>query len=159
MAELPLPYVPIDPRIMESQRFQDFVDAADVDEDQALLHIMKLLLFAGRMRPDGDLSTMSARQLARTCGWRDEPGAFVEALVKSGWLEEHGPGYRIEGWERHGGRSMDERERGRKRKAEWRASKACPEDNDDVSPVHDDDVPGTSPGHGGTERDTDGTSS
>lgn len=127
--ELPLPYVPIDPMLPESERFQRFVDLADLyDDPYSEFYIHKLLLFAGRARVDGNLGPVSARRLKEECRWPHEPKRLLNALSGAGWLIDDGNGgYTIEGWERHGGlvleRRREFREANRLRQKKWRCSK------------------------------------
>lgn len=125
---LPLPYVPIDPLIMDSTRFGDFMDALGTDnEDTAWICLSRLLLFAGRKHIDGYLD-VSPKQLARHCHWDGDPEILLAALTQSGWLIASDRGHHIEGWERHAGRVLRERERKRadyERKTERKAAKSA----------------------------------
>jgi hypothetical protein len=129
MRDLPLPYVPIDPLLNESQRFIDFVEAAQLHDDPyAEFYIHKLLLFAGRSRVDGNLGKMPARSIAKACFWSGDADVFVDALMTSGWLVRDGSSgeLSIEGWERHGGKVLEKREywKNQKRTARYNAEKS-----------------------------------
>jgi len=117
MKDQPLPYVPISPALKDSKRFEDFVEFAELHDDPfAEFYIIKLLLFAGRARIDGNLGAISPRKLAKECVWQGDPYRLVEALTKAKWLVVDDAGnYLIEGWERHGGRVLKERLRWRRR--------------------------------------------
>lgn len=75
-----------------------------------------LLLFVGQQRPDGSLGAMEAAHLAKVCEWDGEPDDFLKALLESKWLIRENDSLRLEGWERHGGKAIEERKKDRKRK-------------------------------------------
>lgn len=132
--ELPLPYIPIDPLIEESQRFVDFVEQADIHDDaHALMYIVRLLLFAGRSRVDGNLGHLSPRQMRKECRWPHDPELLVKALETSGWLVKSGEGYVIEGWDRHGGQVLKKREGYRSRQKKRRQNKPLENVTRDIS--------------------------
>jgi hypothetical protein len=125
MTDLGLPYVPIDPRIMDRQRFLDFLDLLETaTEREALSYILMLLLFAGRSHIRGHLGPVTARQIKRICQWEGPPNVLFDAFKASRWLIEDKDGLRIEGWERHGGRLVAERDRKRAWDAANRAKRA-----------------------------------
>jgi hypothetical protein len=165
MPELALPYVPIDPRIVDSERMGLFLDAIDAHSDpMAPWHVVKLLLWTGQHRPDGNLRKLSAKRIAIICAWPGEPDELVQALKESGWVIEVDGGGRLEGWERHGGMVLkqreDYRERERLKKKRQRCAKKghppetceCPDRVPEMSPGADEaqivestDVPDVSP--------------
>lgn len=109
---MPLPYVPIDPMIDESERMDLFLDAlGDHDDGDPECRVYKLLLWAGRSRIDGHTGKISARRLTEICRWRGDPQQLLKAFLSAGWLAEEQGGYYIEGWDRHGGKVLKERER------------------------------------------------
>lgn len=122
--ELALPYVPIDPNIEQSERMDLFLEALGLGGDHvAPWYVVRLLLWAGRNRPDGNLGRMSPGAIARAAGWTGDAQAFLEALVAAKWLIEVDDGWRVEGWERHGGKVLDRREEWRKRKQRQRSKR------------------------------------
>jgi len=122
--ELPLLYVPLDPRYYAAQRFLDFMAAAELNSDDPLLEplancvIVRLICHAGSF-PNlvGNIGRLHPLTLAQICRWPWEPERLRDALLKSGWLIENPDGtYVIEGYERHGGKVFAERERHRERR-------------------------------------------
>lgn len=141
MSELALPYVPIDPGIEESERMALFVDALELHDDpMAPWHVVSLLLWVGGERPDGNIGRMPLRRLAKICRWSGDPDDLFRALVSAGWVIANDDGtIKVEGWSRHGGRVLAEREKWRDKKRKQRSQV----DDSDKCPG---DVPGTSRG-------------
>jgi hypothetical protein len=139
MSELALPYVPIDPTIHERGRFTDFVDALNIEDDpNAEWYIIALLLWAGRMKVDGNIGKPTPKRLAKICRWPGCPDELLAALISTGWLidSKTKEGWYIEGWERHGGRVL-------KKRIKWRDKKRKQRNGLGNVPG---DIPGTSPG-------------
>jgi hypothetical protein len=85
--ELGLPYVPVDPGIETSERMMLLMEALGREGDTILpWHVVRLLLWAGENRPDGNLGRIGAKQLAIICAWPEDPETWLNALFKSGWL-------------------------------------------------------------------------
>jgi hypothetical protein len=142
--ELELPYVPVDPGIETSERMGLYLDALDaVDDEMAPWHVVKLLLWIGKNRADGNLGKMSDKTIAKFAGWKRDPQVLVNALVLSGWLIKVKDGYRLEGWERHGGKLIAERERYRQQEREKKARYRARKKGADVHVDKGVDVPGT----------------
>lgn len=129
--ELALPYVPIDPNIEDSERMFDFIEAIGASDDvNAPWKVIKLLLWLGRKRPDGNLGKITNRIIAKKGGWDGDPDNYVDALVSTGWLVKTDDGYYLEGWDRHGGKLLEKRNKWRDRKNKQRGqkeeSRVCP---------------------------------
>lgn len=119
MAELPLPYVPIDPRIWESSRYLIYIAEMEGEtEHDCRIALIEFLLFAGRSRPDGDLSDMTPAAIESVCRWDGGRGKLFDALRAGGWLNDK---QHIDGWDRHGGKMIAERKRWRENKRKNRA--------------------------------------
>lgn len=84
------------------------------------MHVVKLLLWVGRKRPDGNLGRLTVGAVARYSGWAGDAQVFFDALVAASWLVEAAEGWRVEGWERHGGQVLKRREQWRTRKQNQR---------------------------------------
>ncbi len=57
-----------------------------------------LLLWTGRVRPDGALTGMGAEDIAIAAGWEGDAGQFVGALEDLGLLDRDGDIYAIHDW-------------------------------------------------------------
>lgn len=159
MAELELPYVPIDPGIEDSERMDRFLELSGLHDDpMAPMRVVRFLLWVGRAHPDGNIGKMSARKIAKEMCWVGDPVKAREVMIESGWLVEDEEGaLSVEGWDRHGGRVLqarnEHREREREKKKRQRCAKnghpadtcECPGVVRDESPPCPPDVPGMSP--------------
>ncbi len=81
------------------------------DDPMAAWHVVRILLWAGRARPDGRIGHISPTRLAQIAAWPGDPEHFMTAIVCSKWLVESGDGFEIGGWGRHGGRVLAQREK------------------------------------------------
>jgi hypothetical protein len=79
----------------------------DLDETYAAAHVIRLWTWALDNAPSGDLSALSDRAIAFGAGWRGDVTALVDALVRSGWLDDD---RRIHDWEEYAGRLVERRE-------------------------------------------------
>lgn len=86
----------------------DMVAAAlDVPYVQVLGHLHLLWWFTANAtsesQQEGDLSRFTASTLERRMRWSGTPGALVDALVASGWLDEAGGAVSVHDWADHSG--------------------------------------------------------
>jgi hypothetical protein len=79
---------------------------------QAVGHLYYLWWWALDGAPSGDVSALSAAELAEVSEWPGDPEAFLAALRDCGWLDPDG---RIHDWEQYVGRILSFRENNRKR--------------------------------------------
>ncbi len=157
MSELELPYVPIDPGIEESEAMDLLVDAlgVDLDEDPLFpMRVVRFLLWVGRERVDGNLKRITPRKISSIMCWGGDGQRLLAALVEAGWVTESEAGYRVSGWEKHGGRVLREREIYREKERLKKQRQRCarnshPADSCECPGVVPRDVPGTSRGQAG----------
>lgn len=133
--ELGLPYVPIDPGIFESDRMGAYLDMMSEAGHECWClpwKVIRLLLWAGENRPNGNLGlagvTVMSRGTSTGCPCGVPHKTLRDIFLKSGWLVETKGGVLIEGWDRHGGRLLKRRKQWRERKAKNRASPNVPRD-------------------------------
>ena len=92
-----------------------------IDRFQAVGLLVATWAWAFRHEPNGDLSEVTADDLAEGIGWRDGNAMLLlEALVASGWVNTDGPtgARRLHEWEMWGGRLHEQRGKDRGRKTE-----------------------------------------
>lgn len=96
----------------------EFADALDITPVQAVGHVSCLWLWALDNAPDGDLSAVKPRTLARAAMWDGDPGAFLTALEAAGFVLAG----RIHDWSDYTGRLIEKRRADVERKRQWRDS-------------------------------------
>ena len=94
----------------------DLADALNIIPAQAVGHVACLWLWALDNAPDGDLSEIKARTLARAAQWDGDPEPFLQALTVAGFLA----GGAIHDWQDYTGRLIDARKRNAERVRQWR---------------------------------------
>jgi hypothetical protein len=133
VAELELPYVPIDPGIEESEKMDRFLALAGMlDDPFGPLRIVRFLLWVGRNRPTGHVGTLTGHALGRVMLWpagRD-PEECKRAMIDSGWLTEDETGaLSVVNWDRHGGKVLRAREDFREKEATRKRRQRCKKAN------------------------------
>lgn len=78
----------------------------DISETYAAAHMLRLWSWALDNAPDGSLSGISSRAIARGADWAGDAEAFVEALISAGWLD---PDRAIHDWQDYAGRLIERR--------------------------------------------------
>lgn len=73
----------------------------------AAAHVIHLWTWALENAPDGDLSQLTARQIAAGAAWDGPPRKLVSALLAVGLFD---PGPRIHDWDEYGGKAATRRE-------------------------------------------------
>lgn len=72
---------------------------------RGVLSILQLWCYAAIHKPDGYLTHMNDKDIARAAGWKGKPEKFIQTLLKpeSPWLEkdEKKKCYRLHGWKEH----------------------------------------------------------
>lgn len=96
----------------------ELADALDIPPVQAVGHISCLWLWALDNAPDGDLSAVKPRTLARAAMWDGDPEAFLEGLATAGFVADG----RIHDWSDYTGRLIEKRRADVERKRQWRDS-------------------------------------
>ena len=89
----------------------------------AIGHLTMLWLWALDNAPDGELSSLTERELAQVCQFSARrAGEFLDALIAAGFLEREGDELRIHDWDDYGGKYQVQREKARERMRKKRAA-------------------------------------
>ena len=125
-----LPWVQVYTNICEHPKTTNLVDALnitskDVEPEMIAVGILVgLWTWAAKNAYNGDLSGVSARAIAKACGWKKSPEKLIDALVACGWLDSD---YKIHDWEEYAelyiNRRDYQREQNRKRAQDFRDRK------------------------------------
>jgi len=90
---------------------------ADLGEPMAWAYVVRLWLWAARVRPSGDLADCADAVLARVSGYAGEPRRFVEGLTRAGFLDADG---RLHAWDEYQGAHLAKAEKERERMRAYR---------------------------------------
>ena len=77
---------------------------------QAVGHLQYFWWWALDFAPDGDLSAFDADELADAALWDGEPGVFLQALEKAGFVDKKQARTYIHDWDDYAGRLVEQRE-------------------------------------------------
>lgn len=69
---------------------------------------------------DGDLSRFEPEDVAEAAMWDGDPVAFLEALIKAGFIDRDEDRLVIHDWDDYAGRLVDKRKANRERQRRWR---------------------------------------
>lgn len=111
----------------------DFVDhpktfrlAALLNEPLAEAYVLRAWTFLSRFCPTGHVRDIDGTALEAACRWRGQPGALLDALVKTEWLEVAADGgWNAHDWADHQGKVAQRAEKERERKRAYRERKAA----------------------------------
>jgi len=96
------------------------LSSAAVDPNMVAVGILVgLWTWAIQNAYDGDLSECSPRTIANACQWKKKPETLVQALIKTGWLDED---MRLHDWEEYAVLLIDQEE-SRKQKTRERVNR------------------------------------
>lgn len=101
-------------------------DALNIDETLAGAHLARLWTWALDNVPDGDLTDVSPRAIARGAGWNGDPELFSQRLIDTGWVDVENEREYLHDWHSYAGRLIDRRVRERERSANRRATEQRP---------------------------------
>jgi DnaD/phage-associated family protein len=96
----------------------------DIPDMLAAAHIARLWTWALDNAPNGDLTGLPNRVVAVGAGWTGDPDAFVNALIRAGWLDREDDRLMIHDWHDYAGRLIEKREQDRERKRKSRGRHA-----------------------------------
>ena len=88
-----LPWVQVYTNICEHPKTTNLVDALNIsskDTEPEMIAVGMLIglwTWAAKNAYDGDLNGVSARAIAKACGWKKDPDKLMQALVGCGWLD------------------------------------------------------------------------
>lgn len=112
----------------------------------AMGHLTLLWLWALDNAPDGDVTALTARELAQVCQFpARRAGELLEALIAAGLLDREGETLRIHDWEDYTAKYRNLREKARVRQQRWREKhlNAAPESVSHALPTPRPDQTGT----------------
>jgi hypothetical protein len=68
---------------------------------EGIISLIKLWMYAAVNKPKGDLSGMSAEDIAIASDWEGDPGEYLKALIDLGFLDEQEGRLSIHDWQEH----------------------------------------------------------
>ncbi|MCE5264316.1 MAG: hypothetical protein LLG97_12380, partial [Deltaproteobacteria bacterium] len=102
----------VDPNLWDSKKLFRFGKRIGLSHIHAAGHLIKLWCWAVEHQIDGDLSGMSAEEIATFSGWSGNPDDFLTALTEEGWVVKG----MINDWNDHQGKYIQKVLRDRARK-------------------------------------------
>lgn len=138
--------------IKDHRKLLAAADALDMAPAHVAGHIIFFWLWALDNAPSGEISEITARNIARAAQWEGSPESFLSALVESGLVDKTDEGLFIHDWSDYAGKLIDQRVADRERKRQSRAaakaknadSVTCPENVQRTSGGQNKDVQGKS---------------
>ena len=125
-----LPWVQVYTNICEHPKTTNLVDALGISSKDtepemiAVGMLVGLWTWAAKNAYNGDLNGVSARAIAKACGWRKDAQKLVDSLVACGWLDDD---MKIHDWEEYAelyiNRVEYQREQAKERMRNMRAKK------------------------------------
>ena len=88
----------------------------DLPEVYAAAHMIHLWTWALDAAPEGDLSGLNNRVIAKGAGWSGDPDAFVTAAIIAKWLDQKEDELYIHDWYDYAGRLIEKRREDAERK-------------------------------------------
>jgi hypothetical protein len=85
-------YIPVRFALVENPKYQELVEALQtledgVSEPEVIGHLYLLWRFAAIHGEGGNIGKFKPKRIAQACRWTGDPQAFMDALVKTGFLE------------------------------------------------------------------------
>lgn len=68
---------------------------------EGIISLIKLWMYAAVNKPKGDLTGMSAEDIAIASDWEGDPDEYLKVLIALGFLDEHEDCLTIHDWEEH----------------------------------------------------------
>lgn len=91
-----------------------------LSKERAHSYVIDLWGWAARYCQDGDLSEVSALDIALACGWDDQPEKLLDALVKCRFVDRDGDVMVIHDWPEHQGKLIERASLSAQRSRDWR---------------------------------------
>lgn len=114
--------------IKDHRKLLAAADALDMAPAHIAGHIIFFWLWALDNAPSGEISDISARNIARAAQWEGKPEDFLSALIESGLVDQIDGGLFIHDWADYAGKLIDQRIADRERKRQSRAAAKMKED-------------------------------
>lgn len=110
-------WIELHQELAEHRKLDRLIQESGAGRDACIGRLCLLWLWALGNRPDGDLSGLDAQRLARiTCVKPRQAAPFLEALVRSGFLDRDEKGLRVHDWNDYAGRLLETRRKVSERK-------------------------------------------
>lgn len=127
-------WIPLNQSVFTHRKTMVLAEALDIPEVYAVGHLAALWSWCMDNAPEGELSEVTPRIIARASQWPGIAADFLAALLSAGYLQESDRGYTIPNWMEYGGKVIEQREKDADRKRQARsqdpqkASGGCPTD-------------------------------
>lgn len=111
--------------IREHRKILDAADALEIEPPHMIGLLTSFWLWALDNAPDGNVSEISARNIARAAQWKGDADELLQAFISAGLLDhdEHDPDVLlIHDWEEYAGSLIEGREKERERSRQRRAA-------------------------------------
>jgi hypothetical protein len=76
--------------------------------DAGILSLLQLWAYVAKIKPDGDISSMSVEDIEIAASWEGEEDAFVAAACEAGFIEKYESEYFLHDWVKNQGDNEDE---------------------------------------------------
>ena len=96
--------------LRDHRKILEAADALDVKPVTMMGMMVSFWLWAIDNVPDGDVSKIRPRTLARAAQWDGDPEEFIEVLISCGWLDRHEDSLLIHDWHEYVGKLLERRE-------------------------------------------------
>ena len=121
--------------LVEHKKMDDLLRESGLSRDTALGRLCILWLWTLSNREDGLLTGVDARRLGQILDLQPRRAqSFLDAMVRSGFLDQSAEGLRVHDWEDYTGRLLEIRRKDRERKRRSRAEASSQEDEADPDP-------------------------
>jgi len=101
-------------------------DLLDIEPVHLTGHLAWFWSWALDNAPDGDISDISPRNIARASSWSGDAQLYFDALVEAGFIDVTDDDIYIHGWDEYGGKLVDQRTKEKERSRKRRASDGRP---------------------------------
>lgn len=110
-------WIEVHQTLREHKKLLSCADQLRIEPVKLMGMLVSLWLWSLDNAPDGRLSGISEKMLARVMCWPEKKASvLVKALTEANWLEEQNGTLRIHDWHEYAGRLMERREKDRARK-------------------------------------------
>jgi hypothetical protein len=104
------------------RKLMKLMRALRISDARAVGHLHYLWWWALDNSPDGDLSRLAAEDIAAAGHWKNDPPAFLAALVDAGWVDATDGGLSLHDWNEYTGRLIGRRVANKERMRRERAA-------------------------------------
>jgi hypothetical protein len=129
-------YIASDRKLAYDPRVQRLARALDISRPAALGHLHYLWYWCQTYAAEGNVApeNVSVDELASNALWLGDAKVFIDALIRTGWLERRDDGLWLTEWERIGRKSVKEIARDRRKNVARRDAKQRANETPGVTP-------------------------